>query len=216
MLHQNSKHALGHHVRIGNAIVRTYCRLGRKIIVSVLKNEFDVLLMLLQQGRQRGCNIGIRHNAPIRQTYGFHKRLRIKRYPHFITACAPCQPFAKDQTRHGAKCAVACTTFISFAKVFFCSPFLFQKKSKLLACLFDRNCNCNSHTYHGVVTCTDETHHLYVKMTAVEETAFIIKKNRYCTHQFIDVSTTLYHLYHQFVKRNKQLSNNYTNKLKQV
>ena len=30
----------------------------------------------------------------------------------------------------------------------------------LLACLFDSNCNSNSHTNHGVVTCADETHHL--------------------------------------------------------
>ena len=31
----------------------------------------------------------------------------------------------------------------------------------LLACLFDSNCNSNSHTNHGVVTCADETHHLF-------------------------------------------------------
>ena len=42
-----------------------------------------------------------------------------------------------------------------------------QKVSKslinqgLLACLFNCNGNCNSHTNHGVVTCADETHHLY-------------------------------------------------------
>ena len=33
---------------------------------------------------------------------------------------------------------------------------------KLLTSLFDSNCNCNSHTNHGVVTCADETHHFYV------------------------------------------------------
>ena len=33
---------------------------------------------------------------------------------------------------------------------------------QLLACLFDGNCNRNGHTNHGVVTCADETHHLYV------------------------------------------------------
>ena len=33
---------------------------------------------------------------------------------------------------------------------------------QLLACLFDSNCNSNSHTNHGVVTCADETHHFYV------------------------------------------------------
>ena len=56
-----------------------------------------------------------------------------------------------------------------------CSQKLAQKMSKhpkksmksrenqqLLACLFDSNCNCNSHTNHGVVTCADQTHHLYV------------------------------------------------------
>ena len=32
----------------------------------------------------------------------------------------------------------------------------------LLACLFDRNGNRNGHTNHGVVTCADQTHHLYV------------------------------------------------------
>ena len=35
--------------------------------------------------------------------------------------------------------------------------------SELLARLFDSNCNSNSHTNHGVVTCADETHHLYIK-----------------------------------------------------
>ena len=29
----------------------------------------------------------------------------------------------------------------------------------LLRSLFDSNCNSNSHTNHGVVTCADETHH---------------------------------------------------------
>ena len=33
---------------------------------------------------------------------------------------------------------------------------------KLLACLFDSYSYSYSHTYHGVVTCADETHHLYV------------------------------------------------------
>jgi hypothetical protein len=31
----------------------------------------------------------------------------------------------------------------------------------LLACLFDRNSDRYRHTNHGVVTCTDETHHLF-------------------------------------------------------
>ena len=44
---------------------------------------------------------------------------------------------------------------------------LFSKSdSILLACLFDSNCNGNSHTNHRVVTCADETHHLYVKVPA--------------------------------------------------
>ena len=30
----------------------------------------------------------------------------------------------------------------------------------LLACLFDSNGNRNGHTNHGVVTCTDKSHHL--------------------------------------------------------
>jgi len=32
----------------------------------------------------------------------------------------------------------------------------------LLKGFLDRNCNGNGHTNHGVVTCADETHHLYV------------------------------------------------------
>ena len=47
---------------------------------------------------------------------------------------------------------------------------------ELFASLFDRNSNCHGHTNHGVVTCADQTHHLNVKMTAVEEYAFIVKK----------------------------------------
>ena len=31
---------------------------------------------------------------------------------------------------------------------------------ELLACFLNSNCNSNSHTNHGVVTCADETHHL--------------------------------------------------------
>ena len=34
------------------------------------------------------------------------------------------------------------------------------KIKELLASFFDSNCNSNSHTNHGVVTCADETHHL--------------------------------------------------------
>ena len=33
---------------------------------------------------------------------------------------------------------------------------------RLLASLFDRNCTCDSHTDHRVVTCADETHHFDV------------------------------------------------------
>ena len=44
---------------------------------------------------------------------------------------------------------------------------LFSKSDKsrprvlFFACLFDSNCNSNGHTNHGVVTCADETHHLF-------------------------------------------------------
>lgn len=34
-------------------------------------------------------------------------------------------------------------------------------KSQLLASLFDRNCNSNSHTDHRVVTRADQTHHFF-------------------------------------------------------
>ena len=39
---------------------------------------------------------------------------------------------------------------------------------RLFACFFYCNCNCNSHTNHGVVTCTDQAHHLYVKLSYEE------------------------------------------------
>ena len=45
---------------------------------------------------------------------------------------------------------------------------LMQKSSKLLACLFDSNGNCHGHTNHGVVTCADQAHHLYVKLSYEE------------------------------------------------
>ena len=35
------------------------------------------------------------------------------------------------------------------------------KIKELLACFFDSNCNCNSHTNHGVVTSSDKSHHLF-------------------------------------------------------
>ncbi len=52
-----------------------------------------------------------------------------------------------------------CLTFLSMIK------FEFYKQSAekpLLACLFNSNCTCNSHTNHGVVTCTDKAHHFNV------------------------------------------------------
>jgi len=39
-------------------------------------------------------------------------------------------------------------------------PYETLENQGLLACLFDSNSNCNSHTNHGVVTCADESHHL--------------------------------------------------------
>ena len=39
---------------------------------------------------------------------------------------------------------------------------------QLLACLFDSNCNSNSHPNLRVVTCSNETHHLYVKLSYEE------------------------------------------------
>ena len=41
-------------------------------------------------------------------------------------------------------------------------PYETLENQGLLACLFDRNRNRNGHTNHGVVTCADETHHLFV------------------------------------------------------
>ncbi len=37
-----------------------------------------------------------------------------------------------------------------------------QNTFRLFACLFDSNSTSNSHTNHGVVTCTDKSHHFYV------------------------------------------------------
>ena len=34
---------------------------------------------------------------------------------------------------------------------------------RLFARLLDSYCYCDSHSDHGVVTCADQTHHLYVK-----------------------------------------------------
>ena len=42
-------------------------------------------------------------------------------------------------------------------------PYETLENRELLACLFDSNRNRGGHTNHGVVTCADETHHLYVK-----------------------------------------------------
>jgi hypothetical protein len=39
----------------------------------------------------------------------------------------------------------------------------YEVKSILLASFLNSNCNRNSHTNHGVVAGTDQTHHLYVK-----------------------------------------------------
>ena len=41
-----------------------------------------------------------------------------------------------------------------------------RENQQLLASLFDSNCNSNSHTNHGVVTCADETHHFYIPKEA--------------------------------------------------
>ena len=40
-------------------------------------------------------------------------------------------------------------------------PYETLENRELLAGLFDSNCNSNGHTNHGVVTCADESHHLY-------------------------------------------------------
>jgi hypothetical protein len=46
----------------------------------------------------------------------------------------------------------------------------------LFAGLLNSNCNGNGHTNHGVVAGADETHHLNVKMTVVEENVLTIRK----------------------------------------
>ena len=38
-----------------------------------------------------------------------------------------------------------------------------NSRCELLARFLDRNCNSHGHTDHGVVTCADEAHHLYVR-----------------------------------------------------
>ena len=46
----------------------------------------------------------------------------------------------------------------------------------LLASFLNSYSYSHGHTNHGVVTCADETHHLDVKMTAVEENVLIIRR----------------------------------------
>ena len=63
----------------------------------------------------------------------------------------------------------------------------FQKATVILfTCLFD--CNCNGHNNHGVVTCADETLHLYVKLYYEEASPINILGDEHiiqmysCTH----------------------------------
>ena len=43
-----------------------------------------------------------------------------------------------------------------------------NSQCELLACLFDSNSDRNSHTNHGIVTGSDKSHHLYVKLSYEE------------------------------------------------
>ena len=62
----------------------------------------------------------------------------------------------------------------------------------LLACLFDSNCHCYCHSYHGVVTCADETHHLYVKVPAA--LSGVMKKQVFSTKNRIYSMSELHHI----------------------
>ncbi len=64
----------------------------------------------------------------------------------------------KDWTHHKEKPKMMCPIY--FYKVFSNK----KLQSGLLKAFLDSNCNSNSHTNHGVVTCADETHHFYVKV----------------------------------------------------
>ena len=65
---------------------------------------------------------------------------------------------------------IAALAAIRYKKDEFPRKFVFFEANnlQLFACLFDSNRNGNSHTNHGVVTCADETHHLYVKLSYEE------------------------------------------------
>ena len=59
---------------------------------------------------------------------------------------------------------------------------------ELLACLFDSNCNSNSHTNHGVVTCADQTHHFGVVRVWGREERFSIFSKKSCNvRSFCDI-----------------------------
>ena len=60
-----------------------------------------------------------------------------------------------------------------------------NSRCELLACFFDSNSDRNSHTNHGVVACSDETHHFYIKVPAalfgVMKKPVFSTKNRMCS-----------------------------------
>ena len=65
---------------------------------------------------------------------------------------------------------------------------------KLLACLFNCNCNTDSHTDHRVVTCSEEAHHLNVKVpcstfgiTNREATVLYCRQNRACRNEIANI-----------------------------
>ena len=62
----------------------------------------------------------------------------------------------------------------------------------LLACLFDSNCNCDRHTNHGVVTCSNESHHLCaidalgeLRSGKLFEKSYIIRLRELLNHKII-------------------------------
>ena len=65
---------------------------------------------------------------------------------------------------------------------------------QLLACLFDSNRHRNSHTDHGVVTCADKSHHLYINEPCKEAFPINILDQ---SHRSDVLSATLYNKRHQ-------------------
>ena len=66
----------------------------------------------------------------------------------------------------------------------------------LFACFFNSNSNRNGHTNHGVVTCADESHHLYASGASAIASGWIAIAQKPCHISLFDIlaSQNLYPL----------------------